>query len=58
MKIRNCCICLRDLSTRLMVYDWGEWTCKTIFESKTEEEKKNAKICHEIDGVHFKEGSR
>lgn len=51
MKIRNCSTCLRNRPTHLMSYYWGEWTCKTIFEAKTDEEKENAKICFEIDEV-------
>ena len=54
MKIRNCSTCLRNRPTHLMVYEWGEWVCKTMYEAKTDEEKENAKICHEIDEIHFK----
>lgn len=57
-KIRNCSICLRNLSTRLLSFDWGEWTCKTIYEATTDEEKKNAKICHKIDSEFHKSTGR
>tara|TARA_Y100000401_G_scaffold20096_1_gene13404 strand:+ start:124 stop:306 length:183 start_codon:yes stop_codon:yes gene_type:complete len=52
-KIRNCSTCLRDRPTHFMSYDWGEWRCKTIYESETDEEKENAIKCHKIDEENF-----
>ena len=56
MKIRNCSTCLRDRPTHLMVYEWGEWVCKTVYEAKTDEEKENSKICHKIDEISWLKG--